>query len=73
MLNVGDLVWVNKFSPSFSSHLIADTPIGQQTLFREYSLLGIIMQIYPDIYYVYLTEAQSYKYLYKEDVIKCQD
>ena len=73
MLNVSDLVWVNKFSPSFSSHLLADTPIGQQTLFREYSLLGIIMQIYPDIYCVYITETQSYKYLYKEDAIKCRD
>jgi len=73
MLNVGDLVWVNKFSPSFSSHLLADTPTRQQTLFREYSLLGIITEIYPDIYRVYLTEAQSYRYLFKEDIIKCQD
>jgi len=73
MLNVGDLVWVNKFSPSFSSHLLINNPTKQQTLFREYSLLGIITEIYPDIYCVYLTEAQSYRYLFKEDVIECRD
>jgi hypothetical protein len=73
MFKKGDLVWVNKFSPSFTSHLLADTPIRQQTLFKEYSLLGVVMEVYPDICYVYTTETEKYKYIYKEDIIKCQD
>lgn len=72
MLKEGGLVWVNKYSPSFSNTLIAGNSVKQQSLFTEYSLLGVIIKLYTDMAHIYIIDAEEYKLIYKED-LKCQD
>ena len=72
MLKEGDLVWVNKYSPSFSNTLIAGNSVKQQSLFTEYSLLAVITKLYTDMAHVYIIDTQEYKFIYNED-LKCQD
>lgn len=72
MLKEGDLVWVNKHSPSFYNNLTTSISMKQQSLFTDYSLLGVVMKLYNDMAHIYIIDTEEYKFIYNED-FKCPE
>lgn len=68
----GDLVWVNRFAKSYSSNLIIHRKQKQMTLMEEYTIPAIIVDVYPDLCYVWVIKDEEFHYFFKED-LKCQE
>lgn len=69
----GDLVWVNKYAKSYSSQLIVHRKAKQMTLLEEFTILGIITEVYEELCYVWVLHDEEYHYFFKEDLRQCQE
>jgi hypothetical protein len=74
---IGDIVKVNKWSPSFYPFDVYD-PANmvfpkQHKLFGEFSFLGIIIDIFDDMCQVWVLDLERTYFIFHKDIEKCQD
>ena len=66
-LKEGDLVYTNRYAITITSNLVvSEEPLKQQSLFSDFSLLGVIVKIYNEMCYVYIIKENKYIYLFYE-------
>lgn len=74
---IGEIVKVNKWSPSFYPFEAYDPANGifpkQQMLFGDYSYLGIVLELNTEMCYLWVIDLERKIYLYYRDIQKCQD
>jgi hypothetical protein len=74
---IGEIIKVNKWSPSFYPFECYDPENGvfpkQRMLFGDYSFIGVILELNAEMCYVWVMDLERCYYLYYKDVEKCQD
>jgi hypothetical protein len=75
--NVGEIVKINKWSPSLYPYEVYD-PVNtifpkQHRLFGEYCFLGIVLGISEDMCEVWVLNLEKTYYIFNKDIEKCQD
>ena len=68
----GDLVWVNRNSIA-GSMLVMKKLDQTRALNLDFSILGIVIRTYPEMYVVWNIEDGKEHYYYYEDVKLCQE
>jgi len=69
LFKIGDLIVANKYAMSITSQLIVSNKENQQTLFHDYSLLGVIIGTYTDMCHIYLVTENKYTYMFYGDIL----
>ena len=75
--NVGEIVRINKWSPSLYPYEIYDPANSifpkQHKLFGEYCFVGVVLNISDDMCEVWVLNLEKTYYIFNKDIEKCQD
>ena len=73
----GEIVRVNKWSPSFYPFEVYDPANRifpkQHRLFGEFVFVGIVLEVMPEFCEVWVANLQTTHFIFHKDIAKCQD